>query len=135
MTRMSILHNFFKTELKLFEGIELVMHAIACAAVKVSVESVVESLVSRYETHFNKNRSLDEENAMDEMMVAENGPTIFKANSVLFAAMNNYWKTNSKAGQWHFVRESSSNILDYGSMYGKATLRLMKQPSKFPIMD
>jgi hypothetical protein len=135
ITSMSILRDFFKTELKLFEGIELVMHAMACASVKISVESVVESLVSRYETHFNKNRSLDEDNAMDEMMVAENGPTIFKANSVLFAAMNDYWKSSSKAGKWHFVRDSSSNIKDYGSMYGKTTMRLMKQPSKFPIMD
>ena len=38
-----------------------------CGAVKVSVESVVESLVSRYESHFDKNRTLDEKNAMDEM--------------------------------------------------------------------
>ena len=32
----------FKTELKLFEGVELVLHAMSCAAVKVSVESVVD---------------------------------------------------------------------------------------------
>ena len=42
---MSILQDFFKTELKLFEGIEL---AMACASMKISVECVVESLVSRY---------------------------------------------------------------------------------------
>ena len=42
---MSILQDFFKTELKLCNGIELLMNAIACAAVKESVESVVKSLV------------------------------------------------------------------------------------------
>ena len=77
--------------MKLFDGVEVVLHGICCAAVKVLAESVVESLVSRYESHFNKNRSLDEINAMDEMLIAENGPTIFKANSVLSAAMTNYW--------------------------------------------
>ena len=86
ITSISVLQDFLKTDLKLFDGVEVVLHGICCAAVKVSVESVVESLVSRYES-----RSLDEHNAMDEMMIAENGPTIFKANSVLSAAMNNYW--------------------------------------------
>ena len=88
---------------------------------------------SRYETHFNKN--LNEENAMHEMTIAENGPSIFKANSVLFAAMNDYWNTNSKKGSWHFIRESNTNIKDYGTSYGKTTLKIMKQQSKFPVMD
>ena len=52
------------------------MHSICCAAIKVSVESNVESLVSRYETHFDKSRQLFEEFAMEEMMIAENGPTL-----------------------------------------------------------
>ena len=55
ITSMSILKDFLKTDSKLYEGVELVLHGIVCAAVKVSVESVVESLVSRYESHFNKN--------------------------------------------------------------------------------
>ena len=88
---MSVLQDFLKPDLKLFDGVEAVLHGVCCAAVKVSVESVVESLVSRCESHFNKNRSLDEINAMDEMLIAENGATIFKANSVLSAAMTNYW--------------------------------------------
>ena len=79
ITSISVLQDFLKTDLKLFNGVEVVLHGICCAAVKVSVESVVESLVSRYESHFNKNRSLDELNAMDEMLVTESGPSIFKA--------------------------------------------------------
>ena len=135
ITSMSVLQDFLRTDLKLFDGIELVLHGILCAAVKVSVESVVESLVSRYESHFNKNRNLEERNAMDEMLIAENGPTIFKADSVLLAAMTNYWNHNSKTGKWHFIRESETNILNYGGTYGKTTLKLMKQASKFPVMD
>ena len=72
---------------------------------------------------------------MDEMMIAENGPTIFKANSVLSAAMNHYWNTNSKNGKWHFIKESATNILNFGATYGKTTLRMITQPSKFPVMD
>ena len=73
---MSVLQDFLKPDLKLFDGVEAVLYGVCCAAVKVSVESFVESLVSRYES-----RSLDEHNAMDEMMIAENGPAIFQANS------------------------------------------------------
>ena len=136
VTSMTILQDFVKSDLKLFDGVEIALQGILCAAVKVSVESVVESLVSRYETHFNKNRNLEEHNAMDEMIIAENGPTLFKANSVLSVAMNQYWKSCSKSGKWHFIRESStSTILDYGSTYGKTSMRLMQKPSKYPVMD
>ena len=40
---MSVLQDFLKPDLKLFDGVEVVLHGICCAAVKVSVESVVES--------------------------------------------------------------------------------------------
>ena len=43
------------------------MQGILCAAIKVSIESVVESLVSRFEKHFHKSRQLKEENALNEM--------------------------------------------------------------------
>ena len=71
-------------------------------------------------------KDFNEENVMHEMTIAENGPSIFKANSVLFAAMNDYWNTNSKRGAWHFIRESNTNIKDYGTSYGKTTLKIMK---------
>ena len=64
----------------LYNGVEVVMHSICCAAIKVSVESNVESLVSRYETHFDKSRQLSEESAMKEMMIAENDREYFKKN-------------------------------------------------------
>ena len=45
---------------ELCNGIELTLHNVCTAAVKVSVESVVESLVSRYEGHFDAKRQLKE---------------------------------------------------------------------------
>ena len=75
---MKILEDFLNTDMKLFEGLEITMQGILCAAVKISVESVVESLVSRYEKHFDKSRKLTEENALDEMEISANGPQRFK---------------------------------------------------------
>ena len=112
----------------------MTVHALVCASVKVSVESVVESLVSRYETHFHKKGGLGEKNAMDGMEIAENGPSEFKADRLLTAAMNRYWKTETKSGQWHFSRQSSHNILDYGSC-GKTSMKVLQQSSKYPVMD
>ena len=127
LSSMTIFKDFLDSTKKLFVGAEIVMQVIICPSVKISVESVVESLVSRYEGHFNKNRHLDENNALDEMMIAENGPGLFKADKVISNAMNNYWrKDKSGSGRWHFVRERSS--LDYGNC-GKTTMWLMNQPS------
>ena len=42
----------------LYSGIELTLQSIATSAVKISVESVVESLVSQYESHFDAKRQL-----------------------------------------------------------------------------
>ena len=42
------------------------------AAMKISMESVKESLVSWYEVHFDKTRQLTEINAFNKMKIAEN---------------------------------------------------------------
>ena len=52
LSSMDIIVDFLSTKLKLYDGIEITMQAIYCAAVKILVESVVESLVSHYELHF-----------------------------------------------------------------------------------
>jgi hypothetical protein len=52
----------FLREPELYSGVELTLHCVTVAAVKMSVESVVESLVSRYENHYDSARQLKEEN-------------------------------------------------------------------------
>ena len=70
------------------------------------------------------------------MTIAENGPSIFKAGLLLSNTMSKYWKETSKPGKWHFVREpSTSRISDYGTSYGKTTMRLMIRPSKYSIVN
>ena len=54
----------------MYSGIEISLHIVCTAAVKLSVESVEESLVSKYECHFDSARQLSEEHALQE----ENGP-------------------------------------------------------------
>ena len=56
----------------------------------MSVESVVESLVSRYEHHFSSSRQPLEDHALNEMLIAENGP--LDADRILEKSMDKYWK-------------------------------------------
>ena len=58
----------------MYKGIEMIIHSICVSAVKVSVESVIESLTSKFEIHFNKFRNMNEDTAYNEMMVGVNGP-------------------------------------------------------------
>ena len=64
----------------------------------IPVESVVESLVSRYKNHFTSSRQGTEEHALEEMIIAENGPLLQHADSILQKAMENLWKSGGKDG-------------------------------------
>ena len=112
LTTLKIIQDFLSSGLRLFEGVEITMQGLLCAAVKISVECVVESLVSRYEQHFHKTRQLTEENALEQMEIAENGPSIFRADPILETAMNSYWRASTSKGKWHFLR-TSSTIMNY----------------------
>ena len=118
---------------KRFENVRVMVHVILTACVKVSVESIVESLVSRYENHFTSSRQLTEENALNEMIISENGPNLHEANGILERALNKYWSANSQNGQWHFVR-SGENIKSYLGGSSKVIGKMLSEPSKFPFM-
>ena len=102
---LSLIKDFLNSEYHLYEGVELILHIISVAAVKISVESVVESLFSRYEIHFDKERQLKEENNLNEMEIAENGPHFSKSDDLLKAAMNEYRKKESLVVNGTFLIE------------------------------
>ena len=52
---------FLKKELKLYEDVAVIVNCITVAVVKISVESVVESLVSRYSNHISPMRQATSE--------------------------------------------------------------------------
>ena len=60
----------------LYRNIEMVMQAICDGCIKLSVESVAESMISKYNSHNNELRCIFEETAHLEMLVAYSGPEI-----------------------------------------------------------
>ena len=64
---------------KLYLGNEVIIYCLLALAVKYSVESSVEGLISRYEVHFDKSRQLGEEKGHMEMFVSQSGPLLKRA--------------------------------------------------------
>ena len=110
---------------------ELTIQSICAGAVKLSVESDVESLVSRYEKHLKVDRQMEEETAEHEMEISENGPLLHHADTIIERAMDKYWRENSANGKWHFVSRRG----ELGFKKSKVLQRLKKQKSKLAFMD
>ena len=92
LTSKELVKEFLSTKLKLYEGVELTVHILCPAAIKVSVESDEESLVSQYEKHLKVDRQLEEDNAEEEVEIADNVPLLQNAYIILDKSMNAYWK-------------------------------------------
>ena len=131
ITNNDIIKDLLNTELNLFIGVEVTIQSICAAAVKLSVESDVESLVSRYEKHLKVDRQMEEENAEHEMEISENGPLLHHADNIIERAMNKYWRESSANGRWHFVSRKG----ELGLNKSKVLRRLKKQKSKLAFMD
>ena len=101
-----LIKDFLNSEKNLYKGVEVTLQAVCAAAVKVSVESDVESLVSRYEKHLKADRQMNEDNAEEEMEIAENGPLLVHADNLLNKAMNKYWNNS----EWHFIKTKTEGL-------------------------
>ena len=53
-----------------------------------------------------KNRQLTEEHALDEMLIAENGPILVHADSIIRRSLNSYFREHNQSdgGKWHFLK-------------------------------
>ena len=80
--------KIFSTLPSLYEGIEMVMQCAYVASIKVSVESIAESVISVYNRHNNDIRPLSEDQLNDEMFVAWNGPELGEDDIILNKALN-----------------------------------------------
>ena len=125
----------FLSESALYTDIEVILHCICSAAVKVSVESNVESLVSRFKNHFGKNRQLSEEHALEEMLIAENGPILVHADSIIRKSLNSYFREHNPtdAGKWHFIKVRSR--IQENTNKSLVMERMMAEKSKLSFMD
>ena len=88
-----LIKKFFDQKGKFYHGIEMIMQTISVASVQMPCESVLDSLVSFYENHFDARRKLNEEDTSEEFMIAVNGPNLAHSISIIKEAKDSYWKS------------------------------------------
>ena len=93
-----IIKTFMRTP-TLYREIDMVLQTTVIGAVKISVESVAESIISKYALHKSIIRKLNDNTANDEMFIAVNGPELGEADALLAKALDR--KLAGKSG-WHF---------------------------------
>ena len=91
--------NTFMTNPELYRGIELIMLATLVGAIKIGVESVAESVISKYSIHNSKIRNIKDNTANNEMFIAVNGPKVGEAYETIKKALDR--KFGGRGG-WHF---------------------------------
>ena len=128
-----LIEAFFKTSDRLYVDIEMIMQSIAVSSVKQSCESILESLVSQYENHFDSRRSLNEENANEEFVISVNGPNLTHCDAVVNEAMDMYWK--SKNSPWHFYRTSTLERLKKYDGDSEVFHKLLNTHSRLAFME
>ena len=130
---MKIIQHFLASKNKLFADIELILHAVATAAVTKSVESVIESWVSVSESRSHNKRSISEERLFNELIVAINGPLLQHADEIIKSALQRYWEKSKRFADrsGHFVRRSEK-IVDFA--VSKVVDKLVAEPPKLPFM-
>ena len=107
----------------LYTNIEMIMQAISVGCIKLSEESVAESMISRYNIHNQELRKVSEETANNEMFIAYNGPEIGESNQLLVDALKEHFKHKD----WHFVKQTG-----LFSSESKTVTRLLKKKGRLP---
>ena len=73
------------------------MQAVLVSCMKVSCESLLESLVSTFENHFDARRTMNEDSTSEEFMIVVNGPNLSHCDNLVKEAMDTYWRSNGSS--------------------------------------
>ena len=97
------------------------MQTICVGCIKLSVESVAESMISKYNIHNNELRCISEETAQLEMFVAYNGPEMGESDKILSEALSEHFKPKG----WQFVTNNALHADE-----GKTAGRILQKKSR-----
>ena len=79
-------------------------------AAKVSVKSVAESLIRKYNITNSLNRPMDDVSVHQEMMISCNGPDLAQCDSVVKHGLDMYFTDHNQQqnGKWHFLTQQKT---------------------------
>ena len=127
-----LIKMFLHEERKFYKEIEIIIYCICASAVKLSVESVIESLRSKVEIQFNKFRNVKEEMPYNEMMISVNGLLPSRCDQVMMTAMKKHFRAQNGI---HFVKKGVETKVFDVSGVSKVISRMMRQNSRLPFME
>ena len=127
-----IICSLLSSKTKLFRGIETILHAIYVGAISTSVETDAKSVISMYSLHNSYLRPAKDE-TIDNEMICQNGPSLGECNSVLRAALKDYFTKNQVEKDAHFLTSSRLKMRKFTT--SKVVDRLQKIKSKLPFME
>ena len=105
----------------------MILHAISVGAISTSVETYAKSVISMYCLHNSYLRPAKDE-TIDNEMICQNGPSLGECNSVLRAALKDYFTKNQVEKDAHFL--TSSRLKTRKFTTSKVVDRLQKVKSK-----
>jgi hypothetical protein len=85
------LNRTFMIRPDLYRNIEMVVQAIIVGCIKLSVKSVAESMILKYNIHNNEMICISEETAHLEMFASNNGPEIEESKKLLVEALTEHF--------------------------------------------
>lgn len=100
------------------------------AAIKMSVESIIESHVSVYELMFPKHRTVSEIKANNSMMIKLNGPNLAHCITIVKNSLDKYFKSHNDC---HFTVKSQD--IKSSFQVSKVIDKKQCEISKLPFMD
>ena len=133
MDPKDIIKKFYNSAAKHYENVEMIVHGILVASIKVSVESVAKFMISRYNLRNSDIHQIGEDSAHEEMMISCNGPSLGECDRVIKAALDKYFIVHNtqQNGEWHFLTRAGQQDI---KLYGKVEKRVLSQKSKLSFM-
>ena len=91
-----LIKRFLKTDLFLYKDIEIIMAATVVGCIKLGLDSLAESMISKYNIHFSHIRPITDVSVHNEMIIDFNGPSVNKADNVFSEAVSYYFFKQKK---------------------------------------
>ena len=122
-----LIKRFLKTDLYLYKDIEMIMAAAVVGCIKLGLESIAESMISKYNIHSSYIRPISDDSVHNEMVIDCNGPSINEADDVLSEAASYYFSQQKSKNDWNFVTNNNIN-----GRHGTVIKKKFSIHSRFP---
>ena len=122
-----LIKRFLKTDLYLYKDIEMIMAAAVVGCIKLGLESIAESMISKYNIHSSYIRPITDDSVHNEIVIDCNGLSVNEADNILSEAASYYFSQQKSKNDWNFVTNNNIN-----GRHGTVIKKKFSIHSRFP---